>query len=299
MPKNEAIHAYEPTRREFLAAAGATALSGAGMPFGALRGDEKAAKKAPWAGEPRGPYAPFRMALQSYSLRKLDFQNAIDAVYDLRLGLVELWPGHLPVNLDEGELRRRLRAMRQNLLGRVAYGVVELTRSHEANRAVFEFASRLNLHALTASPEPESFDSLEPLVEEFGIAVAIHNHGPEDKRYGTPELLEKALKGRHKRIGLCVDTGHFLRVGVKPTDVVQAFGERVHAVHLKDVRSEDGMTTDVSLGEGDLDLVPFLRALKASGFKGGLALEHEADADHPVPAIQKCLLTVREAVQKL
>ncbi len=279
----------------------AAALTGAGLTLGPLRAAEepKAARKAPWAEEPRGPYAPFRMALHTYSLRKLDFQKAIDAVYDLRLGLVELWPDHLPATLEEGEFRRRVRSMRQNMIGRVAYGVVSFTKDHERNRVVFELARRLNIHALTANPEPDSFESLDKLVEELGIAVAIHNHGPEDKRYGTPELLEKAIKDHHKLIGLCVDTGHFLRSGVKPAQVVKAFQGRVHAVHLKDVKVEGAKSTDTLLGQGDLDLVPFLRALKESGFKGGLALEYEDEPENPVPSIKKCLEAVQEAVKKL
>ncbi|MBI4605097.1 MAG: sugar phosphate isomerase/epimerase [Planctomycetes bacterium] len=239
------------------------------------------------------------MAIQSYSLRKLEFQDAIDAAYELGFEYVELWPGHLPLDLDEGEFRRRVRAMRQNVLRRIAYGVVELTADHEKNRRVFELAKRLNLYALTASPAPDSFESVEKLVEEHRIAVAIHNHGPEDARYGKPELIEKAIARRHKLIGLCIDTGHFLRAGAKPDDVAKQFKDRVFAVHLKDVRSEGGKSKDVLLGQGDLDLAEFLRALKDSGFKGGLALEYEDEPDDPVPSIKKCLQAVAEAVKKL
>ncbi len=293
----------ERSRREFLRSVGAVGASVAAVGAGlvtpsalALPGDHGKA----WAVPPDSPYAPFRMALQSYSLRKLDFQAMIDVHYDLEVKFVELWPGHLPADIEEGPLRRRFKAMRHNALKRIAYGVVEFTKDHARNRDIFEYAKKLNVFALTASPTPDSFDSLDRLVEKFGIAVAIHNHGPEDKRYGKPEQISKAIKNHHRLIGLCVDTGHFLRSGIDPVDVVKAFKGRVHAVHLKDVKQRGAKAkgkVGTVLGQGELELVPFLRELLKAGFHGGLALEYEEEADAPVPSIRKCLEVVRAAVR--
>ena len=285
-----------PSRRQFLRGLGAAAVSVA-VPLRALSTAET--KKAPWVEEPKGPYAPFRMALQSYSLRKFDFQKAVETTFDLRLSFIDLWPDHFPMNLGDSEFRLHLKAMRQNLVRRIAYGVVEFTKDDDKNREIFEFAKKLNVYAVTANPAPDSFDSLDKLVEKYGIAVGVHNHGPEDKRYGTPDLIEKAIKDHNKLIGLCIDTGHFLRAGVKPVDAMKAFKERIYAVHLKDVKSEGGKQKETIVGQGDLDLVPFLRALKESGFKGGLALEYEDDPDNPVPAMKKCLEAIQDAVKKL
>lgn len=290
-------------RRQFLRRAGALALSAAGTAWTApalpALQEEEGARKAAWEGEPKGPFAPFRMALQSYSLRKFDFQKAIDAIYALPLNLVELWPEHLPRNLEEAEFRGRIKAMRYNMLRRIAYGVVPFGKDHEANWQFFDFARKLGVYALTADPAPESFESLEKLVEEFKIAVAIHNHGPEDRKYGTPDLIDKALKDRHRLIGVCVDTGHFLRAGVNPVEAVKRFKGRVYAVHLKDLKSEGGKKEETILGRGDLDLAAFLRALKESDFKGGLALEYEKEPENPIPPIEKCLKAVKEALKKL
>lgn len=289
-------------RRRFLRHMGAAAAlaSGIGLPAPVLRSGEPG-KKALWAEDPTGPYAPFRMAIQSYSLRKFDFRKTIDTIYDLQLNLVDLWPEHFPMTLGESDVRSRLRAMRQNVLGRVAYGVVEFTKDHAANRLIFEFAKRLNVFAITANPAPDSFESLDKLVDDFRIMVAIHNHGPEDKRYGTPDLIEKALKDHNKRIGLCIDTGHFLSVGVKPVDVLKAFKGRVYAVHLKDLKPDGGKWKETILGQGELDLVGFLKALKEkeTDYKGALALEYELEPDDPVPSIKKGLAAVEAAVKKL
>ena len=40
------------------------------------------------------------------------------------------------------------------------------------------------------------------------------------------ESIEKAIKDHHEKIGVCNDTGHFLRTRIDPLDVVKAFGKQ-------------------------------------------------------------------------
>jgi len=285
-------------RRDFfrLASAGALAAIGAGSaaPLPAQEGKKK--KKAE---ENLGPYAPFRMSIQSYSLRNFGFEKMVETLHSIEIHFVELFGGHFPMELGESEFHSRRRVLRHNSVRPISYGVVPFTKDHEKNQAIFEFAKRMDLASISADPAPDSFESLEKLVEEFKIPVAIHNHGPEDKRYRTPEMIEKAIQGRHKLIGLCVDTGHFIRADVNPLHVVKQFKDRVYGVHLKDVKSEGAKKRFTVLGEGDLDTAALLKLLKEQGFKGGLSLEYEEEPDDPVPSIKKCLDAVREAVKKL
>ncbi|HOD03324.1 MAG TPA: TIM barrel protein, partial [Clostridiales bacterium] len=51
------------------------------------------------------------------------------------------------------------------------------------------------------------------LYSEYGINVAIHNHPPKSK-YARPETPLMRLKGRSDRLGVCADTGHWMRTGV-------------------------------------------------------------------------------------
>ena len=168
-------------RREFIARIG---LSGAALSFTpalafapSLAAEEKKAD----------PYGGFKMGIQSYSLREFEFQKMIDILCgDLGLKHVELYPGHFPMEGEESEFRMRMRHMRQSGAQPSAYGVVPFKKDHDANRKVFEFAKRLGLLSISADPDPDSFESLDKLVEEFKIPVAIHNHGPEDKMYPSP-----------------------------------------------------------------------------------------------------------------
>src|SRR5262245_1075240 len=68
-------------RREFLQTAGALVAAGALSPFGGLGAQDDSSpkrKKKAALEEPTGPYAPFRMSIQSYSLRKFGFEKMVE-----------------------------------------------------------------------------------------------------------------------------------------------------------------------------------------------------------------------------
>lgn len=273
------------TRRELLRAS-TLALGGAAL---------APAAQAATQGGPNNPYAPFRMGIQSYSLRHFKVDEALQLTKGLGLRYWEATSGHVPLTTDPAQVAAIRKKLADANVRLRAHGVSRFTNDHDANRKIFEAAKALGIRSLSADPNPDSFDSLEKLVEEFQINVAIHNHGP-GHRYNTLADVEKAVKGRHKLIGLCVDTGHFLRTPENPVKVIQTLGDRVFGVHLKDVK---GAKTFTILGEGDLDLVGTLKALKAANFRGVTALEYEENPQNPIPDIEKCLAAVRAALPKV
>ena len=271
------------SRRDLLAAgfaaAGMLGLGGRGTAGGAF---------APTA---EGPYSPFKMGLQSYSLRGLksdgrsDRRKALAATKELGIHYWEAFPAHVPMPADGAvspELKQELAGADVTLAG---YGVVQFGKDAAANRRMFEFAKSLGLEYLSADPDPGSFDDLDKLVETFGIAVGIHNHGPGN-RYAEIETIKNAIKDHHPKIGCCIDTGHFLRSRQDPVDAAIAFGSRVYGVHLKDVK--DARTFTV-LGQGDLRTVDFLKTLAGNKYKYLLAIEYEENEQDPVGDIKACL----------
>src|SRR5262249_17566009 len=75
--------------------------------------------------------------------------------------------------------RRGLRRERQT--PPLASGVGGSGRAPAPNRRKFEFARALGVRYLSADPSPDSFDSLDMLVAEYNIGIAIHPHGPVGK----------------------------------------------------------------------------------------------------------------------
>jgi inosose dehydratase len=240
----------------------------------------------------RGPYAPFRMGIQSYSLRGYKLDEALAHTKALGLRYWEAYAAHIP--LDPAQAPALLAKLEAAEVRLRAHGVTGFGADMAANRKVFEAAKALNIQTITADPSKEAFDGLEKLVEEFQINVAIHNHGP-GSRYDKLQQVVDALKDRHKRIGASADLGHFLRSKENPVKVVETLGERIYSVHLKDVKDAKTFTI---LGQGDMDLVGVLKALKALRFREVLALEYEENPQNPIADIQACLTAVRSALEK-
>ena len=240
-------------------------------------------------------YGRFKMGIQSYSLRGFPLEQALAHTRNLGLHYWEAYSEHVPLTTEPqrvAELQGKLRSAEVRLL---AHGVTGFGTDRAANERVFEAARALGVTTISADPSRESLDHLEELVERFKINIAIHNHGP-GSRYDKLEQVVGAVRGRHERIGACVDTGHFLRSGENPVHAIETLGGRVYGCHLKDVK--DGKVFTI-LGKGDLDLVGVLKALRASGFDQVLALEYEENPQNPIPDILECLAAVREAAQKI
>lgn len=229
---------------------------------------------------------------QSYSFRKFDLAGSIRCLKELGLRQMEFCAVHFPPDKDHEGFDMVVRTLEAAGIGVPVYGVESFGGDAAANRKKFEFAKALGVEVLTADPAPESFDNLEELCEEFQIAIAIHNHGP-GARYDKVADTLRAVEGRHRLIGACVDTGHAIRSNEKPHEVIEQLGSRVISLHLKDwVHGGD----EQILGEGDIDLVAVVLALEAVGFRGPLMIEYENSPDNPVPDMMKGLANWRKAV---
>lgn len=246
-------------------------------------------------------YGGLKMGLQSYSLRDRPLDKMLEAMKtDLKLRYVEMYPGHVLPTTTPPQVKEKLAAAGVTM---ASYGVVKFTKSETVNRAMFEIAKTYGLKNLSCNPDPskECFDSLEKLTEEYGVTVAIHPHGPEDKNWSTAALLRKGYEGRSTRIGLCADTGHLIRSGEDPLKVMEEFKDRVHALHLKDFKKlgeKDGKTQweDVPAGTAALDVDGVVKFLVQQKFQGHVFIEYEGK--QPVESIQQSLARVREAAKK-
>ncbi len=238
---------------------------------------------------------PLRIGLQSYSLRgykeggQPDRARALAVTNQLGVNFWEAYPAHIPMTEDADAIRRMTEELRGAEVGVIGYGVLPFKKGDPNNRKAFEFAKAMKFSYLSADPDPDSFDDLDKLVEEFDVAVGIHNHGP-GHRYDKIDVIEKAIKDHHPKIGCCVDTGHFLRSKEDPVRAAEVFGKRVFGVHLKDVKDAEHFTI---LGQGDMNTPGLFRVLIANGYDGLVAIEYEENEENPVDDIRACLEEVR------
>ena len=111
-------------------------------------------------------------------------------------------------------LRKKIEAAGLTIMGG---GTLTWRNNDEAEiRKDFEYAKNGGFPLMVCSPAPETLDTLEKLVKEYDIKVAIHNHGPEDKQLPSPYDVWNAVEKLDKRVGLCIDVGHTARAGVDP-----------------------------------------------------------------------------------
>jgi sugar phosphate isomerase/epimerase len=249
----------------------------------------------------------FTVGVQSYTYRNFNREQALERIQKLGLHYVEFTRGHVRPDSTEAQIKAVQNLCREHRITPIAYGVERFTKDHAANRRLFEFARRLGIRYLSADPDPDSFDSLDRLVDEFKIAIAIHPHGPQGTRlhrWYSAEVIMKAVRDHHRLIGTCLDTGHLIRAAqppfnerLDPAAQVRIMGARNFGMHLKD--HDNKRRTDVVFGRGSLDVVAVLRALREVKFTGYISIEYEANATNPSPDVEACLKVFRTAMQKL
>lgn len=256
---------------------------------------------APWPTRARaaGDAGGFLLGMQSYSLRKYPVDQALKHMQELGVKSVEFAGGHFPLSSSPqqiAELKQKTAAAGIKILG---HGVNGFSKNHEANRRIFEFARQAGVRNLSADPTEDAFDSLDKLVAEYDIRIAIHNHGP-GARYDKIDDVLKAINGRDKRIGACADLGHYIRSAEDPVRAIRMFQGRLYGIHLKDFAEPRKDAHGTILGKGQLDVVGVFQALKKVDFPAdaALAIEYEEHPDNPLDDLKQCMAIAMEAAQK-
>jgi hypothetical protein len=100
------------------------------------------------------------------------------------------------------------------------------------------------------------------------------------------------LKGRSGRLGVCADTGHWMRTGINPLEAIVTLEGRIRDVHLKDLDTfGDKDAVDVPFGSGTANIRDILAELTLQDYQGCISIEHENpnEVDNPSPSIKKGL----------
>ena len=270
------------TRRQFLVASAAVAAA-ASLP--------RVASAASDGG--------YKLGIQLYSLRGFDVDQALKYASELGFQQVEFYSGMLATDASPDEIDATRKKVADLGMSISAHGVNRLTKDGAANRKVFEFARTLGIPTITADPDPDSFDNLDDLVDEFDIRIAIHNHGPRH-RYNKAIDVLNAIDGHDERIGACADLGHYIRSGQGGTEVIRLLQGRLYGIHLKDFAEMKDKAEGVILGKGHLDVEGVFQALQATGFpaNGAISLEYEENPKDPIEDIRQCVAVAKQAMSK-
>ena len=200
--------------------AGRAAAATAALPLGRA-GSARAAEAGPdsWRG--------FKAGVASYTLRKLPLDKAIAAIQRVGLHYVSIKDFHLPLTSTAEERKAVARRFKDGGITPLSCGNITMENDPANVRRAFEYARDAGLPTIVCSPHPDSMPILDAMVKEFDIRLAIHNHGPEDKRFPSPYDVWKAVEPYDRRVGLCIDVGHTARAGVNPAEAIRRCRERL------------------------------------------------------------------------
>jgi inosose dehydratase len=265
-------------RRHFLQTGllGSTALAAVSLPSSAVAALTKPAVD---------PFDGLKVGITSYTLRKFNLDQAIAMTKQAGVKYISLKDMHLPLNSTTSqrqEVRRKIESAGLILMG---CGVVYLNNDEAEVRRAFEYAKEAGMPTIISSPVPEALDLVERAAKEYDIRVAIHNHGPGDQRYPSPLDVLRLVKDRDARMGLCMDVGHTVRIGVDPVAAIEQCASRLYDFHMKDVTAATPRGQPIAVGRGVIDIVGVLRGLLGIKYSYDVELEYEANADAPLPGM--------------
>jgi sugar phosphate isomerase/epimerase len=263
-------------RRRFLHAGllGSTALLGSALPQ-----SSRAALTKP----ERDPGAGLKLGLTSYTLRNFSLDQAIAMTKEAGVKYISLKDMHLPMKSTRAqreEARRKVEAAGLVLMGG---GVIYMKDNEAEIRSDFEYAKEAGMPTIICSPDPEALDTVEKVAKEFDIRIAIHNHGPGDKRYPSPLDVLRLVRDRDAHMGICMDVGHTVRIGEDPVDAIGKCASRLYDFHIKDVTAADPKGKAIAVGRGVIDIVAVLNKLREIKYPYHVALEYEDKGDAPMP----------------
>jgi sugar phosphate isomerase/epimerase len=221
----------------------------------------------------------------SYTLRKLPLEAAIAAIQRVGLRYVSIKDFHLKLDSTPEERKAVAARFKQAGITPLSCGNITMQNDEADVRRAFTYARDAGLPAIVCSPHPDSMPLLDKMVKEFDIRLAIHNHGPEDKRFPSPYDVWKAVERYDRRIGLCIDVGHTARAKVDPAEAIRRCRERLYDLHIKDIDSTAPEGGTIEAGRGVLDLRPVVQALLDIAYPHLLSFEYEKDENDPVPGL--------------
>lgn len=241
------------------------------------------------------PLRGLKLGIATYSFRKFNLEETIKGIQRVGVKYVSIKDFHLPMKSTAEQRKETVAKFKAAGITPLSVGVVTLPKDEAVCRAAFEYARDCGVPVMVANPVPEALPTVEKLVKEFDIRIAIHNHGPEDKRWPTPNSAIDAIRNMDGRIGICIDVGHTARAGVDPAKAILDFADRLFDLHIKDISDVKGKgaSAELEVGRGVLNLKAMLAALLKIKFAGHVGLEYEKDPADPIPGIAESVGFIR------
>ncbi|HZR21274.1 MAG TPA: sugar phosphate isomerase/epimerase [Verrucomicrobiae bacterium] len=274
-------HPHSPTkldRRHFFKAGllGSTAMAVTGASHNLFAAVTK----------PQRPlYDGLKLGMASYTFRKFSLDQAIAMSKEAGAVSISLKDFHLPYKSSPAERQEARRKVESGGLVLASGGVIYMKNNEEEIRRFFEYAKDAGMPTIVCSPDTDALDTVEKMVKEYNIRIAIHNHGPGDKKYPSPLDVLRLVKDRDERMGICIDVGHTVRIGEDPVEAIHQCAKRLYDFHIKDETEATAKGKPIPVGQGVIDIVGVLKALLEIQYAFNIGLEYEDKENDPMPGV--------------
>jgi type 1 glutamine amidotransferase/sugar phosphate isomerase/epimerase len=222
----------------------------------------------------------WRLGLEAGSVPELSLFQLVERAAALGLPFVgssglqqvsESIPKSFDAGLSEDELRQvrfKLDAAGVRLL---THEVQELPGEEAGCRSVFEFARKIGVETLVASPKPEALKTVGSLCDAYNLDVALQDAaGQASGVYGNPARLLRACAGGSHHLGACADLGRWLRSGQDPVRAVQQLQDRLLVMRMHDPSRRGARGHDVAWGTGVGKTEAVLKEVQRLGIRPSL-----------------------------
>ena len=279
-----------------------------------------AAPLARLAGQSRSVIAGVRLGSQTYSFRDRPLAEVPAAVSAVGLSFAELWSGHVETPEAIGAGPGITPAARRELLrtwrikGPLSHFTGIRTRFEEAGVTLtsydvpyrddwsdeeiarsFEMARALGVGVVTSSAVQSVVPRVAPFAEKAGMKVSFHNHSAiKPNEFATPDDFTAAMKVS-PAVGVTLDIGHFTAANFDAVAFLDAHHARIHALHIKDRKRDQGAT--LPFGQGDAPIAAVLQRLRDRKWDIPAHIEYEYRGSDTVAEVRTCFDYCRKALQ--
>jgi sugar phosphate isomerase/epimerase len=244
--------------------------------FGESAGQEKNNKSK---AKPKKP-DNFGIGIAGYTFYMVPLEKAIEIMKKVGVVNLSLKDIYLPMNSNQEKISSVMSTFRSAGINVYTLGVIYMKSEQDVNQA-FEYAKMAGVKMIIGAPNYEFLPLVEKKVKEYGIRIAIHNHGPDNPLFPNATDIWNHIKDMDPGMGICLDIGHTTRDGQDPGVDLERYAKRIFDLHIKDVTAatKDGKT--IEMGRGIIDIPRVVNTLRKINYTGMCSLEYEKDMKDP------------------
>jgi hypothetical protein len=157
-----------------------------------------------------------------------------------------------------------------------------------SGRKIFEFAKDFKVETIVSQRMPQDLPLIDKLATEYGINVAF---------CGNLKSVLAALNNRSNHLGICGDTGVWLREGIKPIEALSQVKERLLVVGLRDRSTLGANGHSVALVTGVAGIPQFLQEMYRLQIKPSLITVDATSQTATVADLSRSLDDFERALQ--